>query len=73
MKNKAVNTVGKSLSFDEAADSIFVAVKRGPVYKVLAVAKIMTEFYNGIMDRIIILSDGSHYCESKYDGRIFAA
>ena len=73
MKNKTVEAVGKVLSFDEAADSIFVAVKRAGVYKILAVARVITQFINGLRQRIIILSDGSHYQEgNNFEGRIFA-
>lgn len=72
MKNKTVDTVGRALSFDEAADSIFVAVKRAGSYKILAVARIITQFFNGVRQRIMILSDGSHYHEDDFDGRVFA-
>ena len=72
MKNKTVDTVGRALSFDEAADSIFVSVKRVGGYKILAVARVIIEFLNGIRHRIMILSDGSHYHEDDFDGRVFA-
>ena len=72
MKNKTVETVGRALSFDEAADSIFVAVKRKGAYKILAVARVITQFCNGIRNRIMILSDGSHYHEENFYGRVFA-
>ncbi len=72
MKNKTVDTVGRALTFDEAADSIFVAVKREGAYKILAVARIITQFLNGMRQRIMILSDGSHYQEDNFFGRVFA-
>ena len=72
MKNKTVTSVGRALSFDEAADSIFVAVKRAGTYKILAVAKVIVQFFNGMRQRIMILSDGSHYREDNFAGRVFA-
>ena len=58
-------------TFEEAANAVYVAVRRGKDVVILTVKKVITRFLNGVMVRTIILSDGSHYAEDSYDGRIW--
>ena len=55
----------KTLTFDEAVNAIYVAVRRGKEVVILKVKKVMTRFLNGEQKRIIILSDGSHYADDN--------
>ena len=56
------------LTFEQAIEMLYVAVKRGKEIVILAVRKIMTRFLNGKQMRVMILSDGSHYSEESFKG-----
>ncbi len=71
MKNREIKELGKELTFDEAARAVFVAVRRGAKFIILAVKKVITSFTAGVMNRMLILSDGSHYFDSDFKGKCF--
>ena len=71
MKNREIEKLGRELSFEEAANKVFVAVKRGSKYIVLAVKRVITSFMGGKMMRMLILSDNAHDFEKDFAGRCF--